>query len=457
MAIDPSIFKEYVIRGVYPDTINYDLAVLIGQAFADLVVEKGPIAVGRDMRLSSPEIAKGLIEGITKQGRDVVDVGLITTDMIYFATGKFPFAGGIMITASHNPKEYNGLKFCLAKAAPVSGEGGIYQMRDNILNNEFKKSEKIGQVSQKNILNDWIDHALSFIDEKAIKPLKIVVDAGNGMASILFPDLKKRLPLEIIPLYFELDGSFPNHPAAPIVPENLKDAQQRVLQEKADLGLVFDGDGDRAVFIDETGRTISGTIVTAMMAEYFLNKFKGATILYNAICGWVVSEIINGLKGKGIRVPVGHSLIKENMRKYDALFAGEHSGHYFFKENYYADSAFITTLITFQIISREDRKLSEIIQKFDKYPSTGEINFEIADKEKVTGEVEKIYSPKARSTDKIDGLTVWFDDWWFNLRPSNTESLLRLNIEAKNQELLDLRKKEIVDFLKAFGNLAEGK
>jgi phosphomannomutase len=223
------------------------------------------------------------------------------------------------------------------------------------------------------------------------------------------------------------------------------------------LGLVFDGDGDRAVFIDETGRVVSGTIVTAMIAEYFLKKFKGATILYNAICGWIVPEVINNLGGKGIRVPVGHSLIKENMRKYDALFAGEHSGHYFFKENYYADSAFITTLITLQIISQEGKKVSEIIQKFDKYPSTGEINFEIVDKEKVIGEVEKIYSPKAKSTDKIDGLTVWFDDWWFNLRPSNTEPLLRLNVEAKNQELLDLRKKEIVDFLKGYGFLASGR
>jgi phosphomannomutase len=457
MVIDPSIFKEYDIRGVYPDTINYELAVLIGRAFADLVIEQGPIAVGRDMRLSSPEIAKGLIEGITKQGRDVIDVGLITTDMSYFAAGKFPFAGGIMITASHNPKEYNGLKLCLAKAAPVSGDGGIYQMRDNILNNKFKQAEKVGQVSEKNILADWINHALSFIDEKAIKPLKIVVDAGNGMASILFPELKKRLPLEIIPLYFELDGSFPNHPAAPIVPENLKDAQKKVLDEKADLGLVFDGDGDRAVLIDETGRVVSGTIMTAMIAEYFLKKIKGATILYNAICGWIVPEVISSLKGKGIRVPVGHSLIKENMRKYDALFAGEHSGHYYFKENYYADSALITILITLQIISQENKKVSEIIKKFDKYPSSGEINFEISDKEKVINEVEKIYGQKAKSTDKIDGLTVWFDDWWFNLRPSNTEPLLRLNIEAKNQELLDLRKKEIIDFLKGYGSLATGR
>jgi len=457
MAIDSSIFKEYDIRGVYPTSLNYELAVLIGRAFADLVNDEGPIAVGRDMRLSSPEIAKGLIEGITKQGRDAVDVGLITTDMIYFATGKFPFAGGIMITASHNPKEYNGLKFCLAKAAPVSGESGIYQMRDNILNNKFKQAEKVGQVSQKNILADWINHALSFVDEKAIKPLKIVVDAGNGMASILFPDLKKRLPLGIIPLYFELDGSFPNHPSAPIVPENLKDAQKKVLEEKADLGVVFDGDGDRAVLIDETGRVVSGTIMTAMIAEYFLKKSKGATILYNAICGWVVPEVINALGGKGIRVPVGHSLVKENMRKYDALFAGEHSAHYFFKENYYADSAFITILITLQIISQENKKVSEVIQKFDKYPSTGEINFEIADKEKVIDEVEKIYSPKAKSTDKIDGLTVWFDDWWFNLRPSNTESLLRLNVEAKNQGLLDLRKKELIDFLKGYGSLATGR
>lgn len=457
MAIDSSIFKEYDIRGVYPTQINYELAVLIGRSFADLVSDEGPMAVGRDMRFSSPEIAKGLIEGMTKQGRDVVDLGLITTDMIYFATGKFPVAGGIMITASHNPKEYNGLKFCLSGAAPVSGEGGIYQMRDNILSNKFKESEKQGQVTPKNILVDWLNHALSFIDEKTIKPLKIVVDAGNGMASILFPELEKRLPFKIIPLYFDLDGSFPNHPAYPLIPENLKEAQKKVLEEKADLGLVFDGDGDRAVLIDETGKTVSGTIMTAMMAEYFLKKFKGATILYNAICGWIVPEVINSLGGKGIRVPVGHSLIKENMRKYEALFAGEHSGHYYFKDNYYADSAFITILIALQIISQENKKVSEIIQRFDKYPSSGEINFEIVDKAKVIDEIEKIYREKAKSTDRLDGLTVWFDDWWFNVRPSNTEPLLRLNIEAKNQGILELRKKEIVDFLQSGGSLVTGR
>ena len=457
MMINSSIFKAYDIRGIYPTQINYELAVLIGRGFADLMTDEGPIAVGRDMRLSSPEIAKGLIEGITKQGRDAVDVGMITTDMIYFASGKFPFAGGIMITASHNPKEYNGLKFCKAGATPVSGEGGIYQMRDNILKNNFKTAEKQGQVSQQDILAGWINHALSFIDEKAMKPSKIVVDASNGMASILFPELKKRLPLEIIPLYFELDGSFPNHPAAPIVPENLKDAQKKVLEEKADLGLVFDGDGDRAVLIDETGRAVSGTIITAVIAEYFLKKFQGATILYNAICGWIVPETIATLGGKGIRVPVGHSLIKENMRKYDALFAGEHSGHYYFKGNYYADSALITSLITLQIISQANKKVSEIIQKFDKYPASGEINSEIADKAKVIDEIEKNYKEKAKSTDRIDGITVWFDDWWFNVRPSNTEPLLRLNVETKNQELLDLRKKEIVDFLEGYGSLITGR
>ena len=457
MEIDSSIFKEYDIRGVYPTSLNSELAFSIGRAFADLTTDEGPIAVGRDMRLSSPEITRGLIEGITKQGRDAVDLGLITTDMIYFATGKFPFSGGIMITASHNPKEYNGFKFCKSGAFPVSGESGIYQMRDNIINNNLKLVSKEGQVSQKNILLQWINHALSFIDEKEVEPLKIVVDAGNGMASILFPELKKRLPIEVIPLYFELDGSFPNHPAAPLVPENLKDAQKKVLETKADLGLVFDGDGDRAVLIDETGRAISGTIVTAMITEYFLKKFKGATILYNAICGWVVPETITALGGKGIRVPVGHSLIKENMRKYDALFAGEHSGHYFFKENYYADSALITSLIALQIISQENQLLSQITQRFDKYPSSGEINFQIPNKTKVIDEIEKIYKEKAKSTDRIDGITVWFGDWWFNVRPSNTEPLLRLNVEAKNQELLNLKKREIIDFLKCYGPLLTGR
>ena len=456
MKIDKSIFKSYDIRGVFPDQLNYDIALAIGRAFADLITEEGPIAIGRDMRTSSPEISKAVIEGITVQGKDVVDLGLITTDMIYFAAGNYSFAGGMMITASHNPPQYNGFKFCKKNAVPISGGSGIYKMRDNILKDDFRKVDKKGSVFKKATLSDWLDHALSFIDVKKIKPLKVVVDAGNGMASILFEGFKDKLPLDIVPLYFELDGSFPNHLPSPLVPENLEDAQKKVLEEKADLGLVFDGDGDRVVLIDEEGEALRGTVVTAMITDFFLKKFKGATILYNAICGWIVPEVIKKGGGKGIRVPVGHSLIKENMRKYNALFAGEHSGHYYFKDNWYADSALITALITLEIICSSDKTLSRIVEEFDKYDASGEINFKVDDKQKAMDEIENIYKDKAESIDKLDGVSIWFKDWWFNLRPSNTEPLLRLNIEAKGKDLLKSRQKELIDLIQRYGTLLAG-
>jgi len=456
MKIDEDIFKSYDIRGVFPDQLDYNVVLAIGRAFADLIVEEGPIAVGRDMRISSPEIAKAVIKGIVMQGKNVVDLGLITTDMIYFAAGNYSFAGGMMITASHNPPQYNGFKLCRKDAIPISGEGGIYKMRDNISKDNSRKVEKKGNVIKKDILSDWLDHALSFIDVKKVKPLKVVVDAGNGMASILFKGLKEKLPLNIIPLYFELDGSFPNHLAAPLVPENLEDAQKKVVEEKADLGLVFDGDGDRVVLIDEKGEALRGTILTAIIAESFLKKFKGATILYNAICGWIVPEVIKKGGGKGIRVPVGHSLIKENMRKHNALFAGEHSGHYYFRDNWYADSALITVLIALEIICSSDKTLSGIVEEFDKYDASGEINFKVDDKQKVMSEIENIYKDKADSIDKLDGVSIWFKDWWFNLRPSNTEPLLRLNIEAKGKDLLESSQKELIDFIQRYGTLLAG-
>ena len=456
MKIDKSIFKSYDIRGVFPDQLNYDIALAIGRAFADLITEEGPIAIGRDMRTSSPELSKAAIEGITIQGKDVVDLGLITTDMIYFAAGNYSFAGGVMITGSHIPPQYNGLKLCKKDAVPVSVEGDMHKMRDNILKDNFKKAEKKGSVIKKDILSDWLDHALSFIDVKKIKPLKVVVDVGNGMAGILFEGLKEKLPLEIVPLYFELDGSFPNHLPAPLVPENLEDAQKKVLEEKADLGLVFDGDGDRVVLIDEKGEALRGTILTAMIAESFLKKNKGATILYNAICGWIVPEVIKKGGGKGIRVTVGHGLIKGNMRKYNALFAGEHSGHYFFRDNWYADSGLITALIALEIICSSDKTLSKIVEEFDKYDASGEINFKVDNKQKAMAEIENTYKDKAESIDKLDGVSIWFKDWWFNLRPSNTEPFLRLNIEAKGKDLLESSQKELIDLIQRYGILLTG-
>lgn len=431
-----SIFKAYDIRGKVGDELNVEVVTTIGSAFGSWIPESGPIAVGRDMRPDSEELANALIQGLLSEGRDVWDIGQVTSDMIYFAVGHFKLAGGAMITASHNPGEYNGIKFCRELAKPVGEESGLFEIRDIAKKNVFPAIDAKGVVSQKDVVEDWITHVLSFITPQDLKPMNIAIDAGNGMAGKIFPEIEPYVPFKVDEMYFELDGTFPNHIANPLEPKNLEDLIAKIKSKSLDAGVAFDGDGDRAVLVDETGEALTGTVVTALLAEYFLKKQPGATILYNAICGRAAIETIETNGGSGVRTRVGHSFIKDNMQKSSGLFAGEHSGHYYFKDNFNADSGLISALIVLFILSTSGKKLSELVAPYRKsFFQIPETNFVVDDKDTTINKIALIFSDGEQ--DRLDGLTVNFTDSWFNVRPSNTEPLLRLNAEAKSQSELD--------------------
>jgi len=386
------------------------------------------------MRLSSPSLFEQLTKGITDAGSDVIDIGLCSTDALYFTVGKYGYEAGIMITASHNPKEYNGFKMCRKEAVPLSGQEGIEQIKQIILKEDFQPVPKKGAIHRRDIIGAYIQHVLSFIDVKKIKPFKIVLDAGNGMAGMLAPKLFKHLPCQLVPMFFELDGSFPNHPASPIEPENMAPLQNRVLQEKADLGVAFDGDADRMFVVDEKGKVLGGDIVTALAAKNLLQKDKGATILYNLICSRSVPQVIKANGGNPVRTRVGHALIKPLMKEFNALFGGEHSGHFYFRENYFADSAFIALLVCLELFSQENKPVSELVKAIDPFFRSGEINRRVENIPSKIKELEKVFSDG--KIDLLDGISVEYPGWWFNVRPSNTEPLLRLNLEANSPELL---------------------
>lgn len=430
------IFKAYDVRGKVGTELNPEVAERIGKAFAHWLPTQGAIAVGRDMRPDSADLANAIIEGIRSQGRDVVDIGQVTSDMIYFATGHHKLAGGVMVTASHNPGEYNGVKFCREEAKPVGEETGLFEVRDLVIANNFSAASEQGSVKEQDIVEDWITHVLSFIDVKKLKPLHIAVDAGNGMAGKIFPELEPYVPFEVEELYFDLDGTFPNHIANPLEPKNLVDVQKEIRDKHCDVGVAFDGDGDRAVLLDEKGEPLSGTIMTALLAEFFLKKYPGATIIENAICGQVVAEVVEKAGGKIERSRVGHSFIKADMRKYGAVFAGEHSGHYYFKDNFMADSGLIAAVIGLYILSQSNRGLSDLVEPYRKaYVQITETNFEVNDKDAIIKKVAAAF-PNDKQ-DWLDGLTVSFSGAWINVRPSNTEPLLRLNAEARTKQELD--------------------
>lgn len=450
MNISSSIFKDYDVRGSYPEELNYNTFYWTSQELA-LFYKPQVVSIGRDIRKSSQELQEAMIKGFIDQGVDVVDLGLITTDMVYFAAGKYGYDLSIGVTGSH-VEGGNGFKICKKGALAISGEGGLYQIRDSLLKREsFPKTEKKGSVTKKDILSDWIDHALSFIDPSQLKKLKIVVDAGNGMGGLVMPPIEEKLPGEFFNLFLELDGTFPNHFPNPLLLENQKFAVDKVKEVGADVGIVFDADGDRAFFIDEKGNSLSGTVLTAMVAQNLLKKHPGETILYNAVCGRIVPEVVEKSGGKSVRVRVGHSIIKEKMKEHQAIFAGEHSGHFFFRDNYNADSGLIMVLEVIELVSQDGRPLSEIAKDFQKYPQSGEINFKVEDKEQMMEKLESEYQAQADSLDWLDGVSAWFNDWWFNVRPSNTESLLRLNVEADSQQLLGTKIKELTEFLVANG------
>jgi phosphomannomutase len=441
--MDPKIFKAYDVRGIYPGELNEEIAHQIGRAFvAFLGVDR--VVVGRDMRTSGPGIAGALLQGIAAQGAEAIDLGLTSTDELYFAVGKFGYPAGIMVTASHNPAEYNGLKMCRAEAIPLSEETGLTDIRDMVANGTIPESKGQGTISSRDVLADYVEHALGFIDKGSLRPLKVVADAGNGMAGMILPRVFEQLPCELVPLYFELDGTFPNHEANPIEPENIVDLQAKVREVGADVGVAFDGDADRMFLVDEHGKFIGGDMTTVMVSDRLLRRNPGAAIVYNLICSRSVPQTIEKLGGRAIRERVGHSFIKATMRREDAIFGGEHSGHFYFRDNWYADSGLIAFLSILELLSAANKPVSEVLAPLDPYVRSGEINSEVADIKAVMATVEERYRAAGATIDKLDGLTVEFPDWWFNLRASNTQPLLRLNVEAGNDAELRAKTDEVL-------------
>jgi phosphomannomutase len=443
------LFKAYDVRGIVPRELTPQIAYRIGRAIVAFL-DVPHVAVGRDMRVSGPALSAALIDGIRDQGADAIDIGLVSTDTLYFAVGKYGYPAGVMITASHNPAAYNGFKICKEGARALSMDTGIADIRDLTVRGNFPapRNDKRGDLQQRDVIDAYAEHVLSIIDPGVIKPLKIAVDAGNGMAGLLVPRVFKDLPCEIVPLYFELDGTFPNHEANPIEPENIRDLQRTVVDQQCDLGIAFDGDADRMFLIDEHGAFIGGDMTTAMVSIQMLKEHPHSSIVYNLICSRTVPEIISEHGGTPIRSRVGHSFIKAIMRDNDAVFGGEHSGHFYFRDNWYADSGLIAVLTVLELISEDGQSLSQILMPIDNRVRSGEINLEVSDIGAVIADVESTYAAQGAEIDYLDGLTVGFDDWWFNLRGSNTQPLLRLNIEADERALLDEKTSEVLSIIR---------
>jgi phosphomannomutase len=442
------IFKAYDVRGVYPDDLDDDAARRIGAAFAGWAASPS-ILLGWDCRLSSPALAEAFTEGAIARGVDVVQLGLVATDMLYFASGAMDMPGAV-ITASHNPAQYNGLKFCLAAAAPVGEDTGLREIRALAEADDAGEAPTRGTVRTADITDDYVEHALSFIEPSSIAPLTVVADTANGMGGLVVPAVLERLPVKLITLYPELDGTFPNHPADPIDPANQEDLKRAVLEHGADLGLAFDGDADRVFFVDEHAEGVSGSLITALVARSMLQKHPGASIVHNLICSWVVPETIREYGGTPVRTRVGHSFIKQVMAETGAVFGGEHSGHYYFREHFRADSGLIAALHVLQELSKAGQPLSELLQPFRRYFASGEINSTVQDQ---SGKIEEIAERYADAKqDRLDGLTVEYDDWWCNVRPSNTEPLLRLNAEARTEELLEDKTDEVLQLIRSGGS-----
>jgi phosphomannomutase len=410
----------------------------VGAAFARFV-DSDRIVVGRDMRTSSPALVDAFAEGAATEGGTIVDVGEVSTDALYFASGKLDLPG-VMFTASHNPARYNGMKMCKPQAVPIGSESGMREIQATA--EALDPPSAPARVEENDILGDYADHCRSFVDANALRPLKVAIDAGNGMAGKTVPIVFDPLPFEVSPLYFELDGTFPNHPANPIEEANLVDLQKLVLDRGCDVGISFDGDADRVFLVDEKADLISGSVTTAMVAETLLKKNPGEKIIYNLICSWAVPEVIEENGGTPIRTRVGHSFIKKVMADTGAIFGGEHSGHYYFRDNFRADSGMIAALLVLEAMSASSDPLSEILRPFERYSDSGEINTEVADQEAALTRLGEFYSDGKQ--DRTDGLTVEYEDWWFNCRASNTEPLLRLNLEARTDELMATKRDEVL-------------
>jgi phosphomannomutase len=441
-----AIFKAYDIRGTVPDQLDASLARAVGAAFARFTGAPR-ILMGRDMRKSGVELTAAFAEGVTAQGADVTDLGLISTDLAYYAAGCLD-APAAMFTASHNPAKYNGIKLCLAGAKPVGQDTGLAEIKSMVADGigDEAPAEKPGTVDRLDLLDDYAAHVHSFIDVSALRPLKVVADTANGMGGLVAPKAFEGLPVEVEVLFGELDGSFPNHPPDPINPENLKALQERILETGADVGLAFDGDADRVFLVDDKAEPLSGSTTTALVAKVMLAKHPGSAVIYNLICSKAVPEVIEENGGRPIRTRVGHSFIKAVMADTDAVFGGEHSGHYYFRDNYRADSGLIAAMVVLEELSRVPEPLSELRKEFERYADSGEVNVEVEDPPATLERVAEAFADADQ--EREDGLTVDLGDWWFNVRPSNTEPLLRVNLEAPDPESCKAHLDEVLDIVK---------
>ncbi|MGH3460896.1 MAG: phosphomannomutase/phosphoglucomutase [Kribbellaceae bacterium] len=447
-----AIFKAYDVRGVVPDQLDEDMARAVGAAFVevmDVLADGGTVVVGYDMRPSSPGLAKAFAEGVTSTGADVIDIGLASTDQLYFASGRLRLPGA-MFTASHNPARYNGIKLCRAEAAPVGADSGlreIEQLVARMLSGE-SPSEPVpvgGTVTHKDMLPAYADHLQDLVDLSRIRRLKVVVDAGNGMGGHTVPAVFKDLPVDLVPMYFELDGNFPNHEANPLDPKNLVDLQAKVVETGADLGLAFDGDADRCFVVDENGRPVSPSAVTGLVAVRELAKNPGAAVIHNLITSHVVPDLVREHGGVPVRTRVGHSYIKEKMAETDAVFGGEHSAHYYFRDFWRADTGMLAALHVLAALGEQARPASELFAAYTRYSESGEINSQVDDQAGVVAAIEKTYAGREGVTvDHLDGLTVDARVWWFNVRASNTEPLLRLNVEAEDDATMESVRDEVL-------------
>jgi len=444
MKINSNIFRAYDIRGIYPSELNENTAYLIGRAFVGFLKKrKLKIVVGRDNRLSSPTLHKNLVKGITDMGADVVDIGLTATPMFYFAVAHYNYDGGVIVTASHNPGQYNGFKMVREKAIPISGESGIKDIQ-RLFRNKPQPVKSRGKVLKKEVIKNYVSFNLNGIDKNNLKPLSIVVDTANAVSGLVIPEIFKNLPCKINHLFKKSDGSFPNHPPDPLLKENLKALQAEVKKKKADMGVAFDGDGDRIIFIAETGEIISGDLITAFLADLVIRKYPGAKILYDVRSSNIVKETIQNAGGAPVIYRIGHSFIKEKMRNEKIVFAGEFSGHYYHKDYYFCDAPLFALFKFLEEVSK--KPASQIIKPYQKYYHSGEVNLKIEDKEEALKRLKKQYSDGLFL--EIDGLRVDYKDWWFLVRASNTEPLLRLVVEARTKSLMEEKKKELIALIK---------
>jgi phosphomannomutase len=447
--LDPKVFKAYDVRGIYPEELDDEGAYAIGRAYVQQFEPKR-MAVGRDMRLSSPQMAEAAIRGASDEGAEVIDLGMIGTEMLYFAVGRLGLDGGLTVTASHNPKEYSGMKIVRRGALPVGGESGLLEVRDRALAVTDVKGGGEERVSQYDIWPEYVDRVMSFIDVSAVRPLRVVVDAANGMAGAMLPPVLERLPmLEVVRCFFDPDGSFPSHEPNPLLPENREFIVRKTIDEGADLGVAFDGDADRCFFVDDTGEFVPGDFATALLAEATLAKEPGAKIIYDVRASWAVPETIRAHGGEPLVNRVGHAFIKARMRKDDAAFGGEVSGHYYFRDFSQADTGVVPFLLMLEIVSRSGRKLSEVLAPFrSTYFITGELNTPVQDVALKLQEIKERYAGEG-TISHLDGISVDADDWHFNVRPSNTEPLLRLNLEARSQELMEQKRDEVLELIRS--------